>query len=179
MSEEKKNDELKETAPVDKFKKREEVKKEDLKSSLIAGGIVGSVLGLILGIIGATEAFWLFFVLFIPSLLLGLGLGLAISFSNRKNINRSFCPSCGEQYDYDRDIVWEVSSEEEKTNAVVANVDVECTCNKCGELVEFSVRQTTASRDPKTGHIKHYNIKNSMKKYFFCSKTKKRFFNIF
>lgn len=172
--------ELKNETAENKFSEREKAKKKSLKANLIAGGVVGAIFGLIFGIICATESFWLIFIVPIPFVLFGLGLGFALAYSDIKRIKRSFCPSCGEQYNYDSDIAWEISSEEEKTNnAVVANVEVACTCHKCGEQVDFSVRQTTQSQDPRTGRIKKYNIENSMKKYFFSPKTKKSFLNIF
>ena len=90
-----------------------------------------------------------------------------IYLSELRGIKRSFCPHCGKKYDYNADIEWEVSSEEEKERSIVAYVDVECSCTECGETNSFTVKRTTATVDPKTGRVKQYNIQNSMKKYFY------------
>lgn len=130
----------------------------------------------VLFIIAVVEAFYFaldWFILKEYYIALGLSAFMLVVvyipmlFSELKRVKRSFCKYCGAKYNYNRDIAWEVSSEEEKTNSLVAYVDVECTCQNCGAEVDFTLKQTTASVDPKTGRVKQYNLRNSMRKYFY------------
>lgn len=144
----------------DKFNERKKAMRGYFIKSLIFAGIAAAICA----VIGT----------FLGGILIGLivaAVVICISayfvLKNLVSIKRSFCKACGAKYNYERDISWEVSSQQEKERSVVAHVNVECTCPNCGEITEFSVTQTVASIDPKTGRIRQANISNLMKNYFY------------
>ena len=95
-----------------------------------------------------------------------------------KRVKRCFCRHCGEKYDYNRDVSWDVSDVEIKEKSTNPNsqgkqvvgvryehVDVECTCANCGEEFCFSQKfKTGVVYD--NGHVDAKNIKSIMKNYF-------------
>lgn len=83
----------------------------------------------------------------------------------RKRIKRSFCPNCGEKYNYQNDVSWEVSDVETNDKKQVARVEFECTCHECGHTTEFAEKFVTATID-ENGKIRNNNIQDQAKKYF-------------
>lgn len=51
--------------------------------------------------------------------------------------NRSKCPKCKEQYNYDRDIAWEVLYIRYQGDRAYDHVKITCHCNKCGNKDVF------------------------------------------
>ncbi len=102
------------------------------------------------------------------AILIGLALiiiTLIVWADSKKRINRTYCPKCGEQYDYDEDIEWEVGGTKTSDRKVEAVVDVECCCGNCGHETSFTVTVRTAFIDSK-GDIREQNLYHEMKKYF-------------
>ena len=125
-------------------------------------GIAALILGLILGL--TISIFILYF---------GLVFGVAamliapyVYFNEKKRINRSYCPNCATNYDYQNNISWEVASTEENEKNVKAIVDFECTCSKCGNTVNFSEKFVIASYNNEKHRWEKYNISNLARKYF-------------
>lgn len=96
---------------------------------------------------------------------------------NQKN-KRNFCPNCGEKFDYDRCVSWEISNVERKhltpnQNASgkqvvqkdVATVVFTCTCQSCGTEKEFSQKHdVTVWYD--NGTYKEIDLNNVARQYF-------------
>lgn len=83
---------------------------------------------------------------------------------DRKKIKRSYCPYCGEHYNYEDDVSWEVSNVVESANDTRANVDFNCACSNCGEETSFT--QNFRVGYFKNGNYVEENIFNVAKKYF-------------
>ena len=100
---------------------------------------------------------------------MGVSLFLLLSvFGNmydRKRIRRSFCANCGEQYDYDNDVAWECSNVLTSGSKQKADVEIECSCSRCGSRRAFVKTFTTGEVDT-LGRIKEYNLYNLVRKYF-------------
>ena len=98
--------------------------------------------------------------------------------SELKRVKRCFCPECGEKYDYNNDIEWEVSEieiKEKNTNPNstqkqiagirIEHIDAECYCSYCGTTNNFSHKfRTGVVYD--NGQVKVENIQIIVKKYF-------------
>ena len=98
--------------------------------------------------------------------------------SELKRVKRCFCPECGEKYDYNRDVEWEVSDIEIREKNANPNsdrkqivgirfehVDAECHCARCGATRSFSQKfRTGVVYD--NGQVKVDNIQVIVKKYF-------------
>lgn len=85
--------------------------------------------------------------------------------NDRKRIKRTYCPECGEKYDYDEDIEWEVEDVVTGEKREEATIEVECCCGNCENERSFRVKMTTAYFDA-NGNLKENNLYNQMKKYF-------------
>lgn len=95
-----------------------------------------------------------------------------------KRVKRNYCQACGERYDYQTCVEWEVSDieiKEKRTNpnsdrkqvagVRVEHVDFNCTCKKCGNVASFTQKyQTGEVYDD--GSVKKRNIDSLIKKYF-------------
>ena len=92
--------------------------------------------------------------------------GFFVLSDGKKRINRSFCPYCGEKYDYENDVSWEETERFDEENKVVANVEFECCCSNCGETQEFSQKFTILSYDKNKNTWKQNNLKTMARKYF-------------
>ena len=98
--------------------------------------------------------------------------------SELKRVKRCFCPECGEKYNYNNDVEWEVSEieiKEKNTNPNsdrkqiagirIEHIDAECHCRKCGATNSFSHKfRTGVVYD--NGQVKVDNIQIIVKKYF-------------
>ena len=99
--------------------------------------------------------------------------------SSLKKVKRCFCPECGEKYDYNNDVEWEVSEieikEQKNTNSKsytkkivgirIEHVDVECHCANCGATNSFSHKfRTVEVYDD--GQVNVKNIQSIVKKNF-------------
>ena len=95
-----------------------------------------------------------------------------------KKVKRCFCPECGEKYDYDNDVEWEVSEIEIKEKITnpksdrkqlagirIEHVDVECHCANCGATNSFSHKFRTGEVYD-DGQVNVKNIQIIVKKYF-------------
>lgn len=98
--------------------------------------------------------------------------------SELKRVKRCFCPECGEKYNYNNDVEWEVSDVEIKEKSTnpnsdkkqvagvrIEHIEAECTCSKCGANSCFSHKfRTGVVYD--NGQVKVQNIQTIVKKYF-------------
>ena len=95
-----------------------------------------------------------------------------------KRVKRCFCRECGEKYDYNNDVEWEVSEieiKEKNTNPNsdrkqiagirIEHIDAECHCANCGATNSFRHKfRTGVVYD--NGQVKVDNIEIIVKKYF-------------
>lgn len=89
---------------------------------------------------------------------------LVVSYRNKIRIQRSYCPYCGEHYDYDSDVSWEVQNVTTSIDAQKANVAFECLCSNCGNTTVFTTTLTTATLQ--NGQLVERNIYAEARKYF-------------
>ena len=142
-------------------------RKKALMKNTIAT-IVWFLIGVVVAVIGVMNADmtdWGGFVAAIGALLIIFA--LSSGGQTKKRIKRSYCPECGEKYDYNDDVEYVVSEEIEKNTSIEAVVDFECTCGNCGNSTEFTEKFTIASID-KNGNVVYKNLGTEAKKYFKC-----------
>ncbi len=84
--------------------------------------------------------------------------------SDKKRIKRSYCPYCGEKYDYETDVSWEVTNVTISNNDKKADVDFECECSNCGEETRFTKNFKIAYFQ--NGNYVEKDIQVEAKKYF-------------
>lgn len=77
--------------------------------------------------------------------------------ARRTIIKRRYCAKCGERYDYESDIAWEVAEEYETENDIKDVVNFTCSCSHCGEEVRFSKTFKVAYVD-KNGNVHKNNV---------------------
>ena len=85
--------------------------------------------------------------------------------ARRTIIKRRYCAKCGERYDYESDIAWEVAEEYETENDIKDVVNFTCSCSHCGEEVRFSKTFKVAYVD-KNGNVHKNNASSLAGKYF-------------
>lgn len=85
--------------------------------------------------------------------------------ARRTIIKRRYCAKCGERYDYESDIAWEVEEEFETENDIRDVVNFTCSCSHCGEEVRFSKTFKVAYVD-KNGNVHKNNVSALASKYF-------------
>ena len=85
--------------------------------------------------------------------------------ARRTIIKRRYCAKCGERYDYESDIAWEVAEEYETENDIKDVVNFTCSCSHCGEEVRFSKTFKVAYVD-KNGNVHKNNVSALSGKYF-------------
>lgn len=85
--------------------------------------------------------------------------------ARRTIIKRRYCAKCGERYDYESDIAWEVAEEYETENDIKDVVNFTCSCSHCGEEVSFSKTFKVAYVD-KNGNVHKNNVSALASKYF-------------
>lgn len=85
--------------------------------------------------------------------------------ARRTIIKRRYCAKCGERYDYESDIAWEVAEEYETENDIKDVVNFTCSCSHCGEEVRFSKTFKVAYVD-KNGNVHKNNVSALASKYF-------------
>ena len=90
---------------------------------------------------------------------------MIVNMSDRKRIRRSYCPHCGEKYDYEEDVSWECTNVVTGDREQTAELEICCSCDNCGEETVFTKSFKTASVDSQ-GRIKEYNLQNEVRKYF-------------
>lgn len=83
----------------------------------------------------------------------------------RSRAKKNYCKSCGEKYDYNRDVEWTEESEENTGRAIYSYVAVHCVCNNCGEERHFNRRFRTAFIDEK-GNKHYYQLEDLIRKAF-------------
>lgn len=84
---------------------------------------------------------------------------------DKGKVKRSYCPYCGEPYDYEDDIEWDVSDVITDSKKRTATVQFNCTCSECGKETSFSKKLTVASLD-NNGKLTEYNIYDLARKCF-------------
>ena len=168
------NVETVEKETVEKIEKKEKILtplKKALRSNAI-GSLVCLVIGAVAAVValstdtdenGAVAVIAGFIgLIFILTSLLMITIG-------RVDVKRHYCKYCGEKYDYEADVSWSVVSEDNNGQKIVATVEFECDCGNCGEQSIFSKKFTTAQviENKNTGQssVRHYNLKNMVKKY--------------
>lgn len=85
--------------------------------------------------------------------------------ARRTIIKRRYCAKCGERYDYESDVAWEVAEEYETENDIRDVVNFTCSCSHCGEEVRFSKTFKVAYVD-KNGNVHKNNVSALASKYF-------------
>ena len=85
--------------------------------------------------------------------------------ASRTIIKRRYCAKCGERYDYESDIAWEVAEEYETENDIKDVVNFTCSCSHCGEEVRCSKTFKVAYVD-KNGNVHKNNVSALAGKYF-------------
>lgn len=90
--------------------------------------------------------------------------GAFLVINDKKRIRRSYCPYCGEHYDYETDVSWEVQDVVTSDNSQKANIEFVCECSNCGEETTFTQNFTISSF--KNGEYVEKNIYVEAKKYF-------------
>ena len=85
--------------------------------------------------------------------------------ARRTIIKRRYCAKCGERYDYESDIAWEVAEEYETENDIKDVVNFTCSCSHCGEEVRFSKTFKVAYVD-KNVNVHKNNASSLAGKYF-------------
>ena len=98
--------------------------------------------------------------------------------SEKKRIDRIYCPVCGEKYDYNNDVAWEVGeisvnsdmraysyNSKKEVASKNATVSFSCVCHKCGNHTNFSQKMKVASLDNQ-GNLKNFNLDTECRKYF-------------
>ena len=85
--------------------------------------------------------------------------------ARRTIIKRRYCAKCGERYDYESDIAWEVAEEYETENDIKDVVNFTCSCSHCGEEVRFSKTFKVAYVD-KNGNVHKNNVSALAGKHF-------------
>ena len=104
-------------------------------------GVILAILGLILpGAVGSI-------ILIIG--LLCIFTFLVYAFLEIPRIKRNFCTECGEKYDYDEDVSWEMTDEDVTDKRVLDTVEFTCTCGNCGAERHFYKTFCVASVDDK------------------------------
>ena len=83
------------------------------------------------------------------------------------SINRSFCSECGAHYDYDNEIRWEVTREENTGDDIYDYVDFECYCSNCGKIRQFQIKFKVAYYDKKKNAVIRNNIQTLVRNYFY------------
>lgn len=84
--------------------------------------------------------------------------------ADRKRVKRSYCPYCGEKYDYQEDVAWEVSNVTVSNNDKKADVEFQCVCSNCGEETSFTKNFRIAYFQ--NGKYVEKNIQTEAKRYF-------------
>ena len=83
-----------------------------------------------------------------------------------KRINRSYCSVCGEKFDYDDDVAWDVDEVETTSTKQTAIVEIECHCEYCDNVDEYRTKLTIARYNKTTNSWKEQNIYNLVRKLF-------------
>lgn len=88
-------------------------------------------------------------------------------FNGIVRINRSFCPECHTEYDYDKyDITWYEEDIIESGNKAISTVIFKCVCPKCGDVVTFSKSFVHAVYDKEKDSWEHRDAHEWAKKLF-------------
>lgn len=93
-------------------------------------------------------------------------ISLIVWLSERTRIKHNFCPDCGQKYNYDTDVSWEIEVVVNSNNREKSEILFECICGNCNKTFEFREKFTTAQYVEKTGTVERYNIKNKARNYF-------------
>ena len=83
-----------------------------------------------------------------------------------KELKRLFCENCGEKFDYENDVEWEVVEEISEGNSRTAVVEFTCTCGKCGDTKSFTKKFKVASYDSQKGTWRQQNLNTLCRKHF-------------
>lgn len=148
-----------------------QIQKDKCKKIMIAGAIVAAC-ALIILIIGAAltvdalRAIGIFGIL-------GAIISVWVGYDRLEKVKRSYCPACGKKFDYENDVSWEETEENEKTNSssssttatLEATVEVQCHCANCGNSIEFTKKFIIAKMD-KDGKVTRKNLRTEVRKYF-------------
>lgn len=143
---------------------REKALAENKKYSLILliVTIVSAILSIVFDKIDGDEM-GVAAMIFMWVFLVGGLLTIAV-FADKKRVKRSYCPYCGEKYDYEEDVAWEVSNVTVSNNDKKADVEFQCVCSNCGEETTFTKNFRIAYFQ--NGKYVEKNIQAEAKKYF-------------
>ena len=135
-------------------------RKKEIINLIIAFFIMGSI-SLVVAIVGFAVVSP---IMGLIGLIILLGVPVA-TFYEYRNVNLSYCRKCGEKYDYDCDVEWnvvDVKCEEKKEETIVS---ISCTCHNCGVERSFERKYITATIDDK-GNEKIKPIEPQIKRCF-------------
>lgn len=143
---------------------REKALADNKKFSLVflIVAIISGILSIVIDKIDGDEM-GIFAMIFMWIFLLSCLLSIA-GVADRKRVKRSYCPYCGEKYDYEEDVAWEVLNVTVSNNNKKADVEFQCVCSNCGEETAFTKNFTIAYFQ--NGKYVEKNIQTEAKKYF-------------
>lgn len=83
----------------------------------------------------------------------------------KAQVKRCYCKNCGEKYNYQNDISWEVTDQIETDKDVTDVVDFTCVCAHCGEVLHFTKKFKIAFYDNK-GNLHKRDIRVLASNFF-------------
>ena len=117
-------------------------------------GVLAFVTGLFFGTVGLIFG------------IAAVGICAYFCFYNIIAINRSFCSKCGAKYDYDGEISWTVTQEENAGDAIYDYVDITCHCSDCGEVKQFQQKFKVAYYNKQKNTVVRNDIRTLVRNYF-------------
>lgn len=115
----------------------------------IFGSKMSSILYLLVGFVGL--------VIFLTGVLWGTMI--------RSRVKKCYCKNCGEKYNYQNDVAWEVTDEIASDKAITDVVEFTCSCSHCGDEFHFTRKFRVAYYDDK-GNIHRHDIHSLVNKFF-------------
>ncbi|MBQ8882964.1 MAG: hypothetical protein IJY70_06220 [Clostridia bacterium] len=117
-------------------------------------GVLAFVTGLFFGTVGLIFG------------IAAVGICAYFCFYNIIAINRSFCSKCGAKYDYEGEISWTVTQEENTGDAIYDYVDITCHCSDCGEVKQFQQKFKVAYYNKQKNTVVRNDIRTLVRNYF-------------
>lgn len=143
-------------APNSEMKIVNEKKKAITRQIIIyaIAGVLAFVTGLFFGTVGLIFG------------IAAVGICAYFCFYNIIAINRSFCSKCGAKYDYEGEISWTVTQEENTGDAIYDYVDITCHCSDCGEVKQFQQKFKVAYYNKQKNTVVRNDIRTLVRNYF-------------